>query len=148
MMGLGLDPAKLRHVSIRAWLLRLAFGGLVTTLAGLVGAAYGPAVGGLFLAFPSISMASLTLIQRQEGKNAAGIDALGASMGGLGLLGFGLVVWVLAPRESAALTLIAATCVWLLLSTSLWLASRRIRHRHRHRARDHQVRAFADLFGR
>jgi len=123
MARITLDPGRVRQTTLRDYLVRFAFGGLVTVLAGILGMAYGPVIGGLFLAFPTISSASLTLIQRKEGKNAAGIDALGSVLGSLGLLGFGVVVWGLAPRASAWLTLIAATVVWLLIGGGLWSAS-------------------------
>jgi len=126
-MRITVDPAKVRQTTRNEYLIRFAFGGLVTLLAGLIGTAYGPEVGGLFLAFPSISSASLTLIQRRDGKNAAGIDALGSVLGSIGLLGFGAVVWALASRASAWLTLVTATGVWLIVACGLWSTSLWIR---------------------
>jgi uncharacterized membrane protein (GlpM family) len=131
-MRITVDPAKARQTTRNEYLIRFAFGGLVAVLAGVIGTAYGPEIGGLFLAFPSISSASLTLIQRKDGKNAAGVDALGAVLGSIGLIGFGVVVWALASRTSAWLTLIVATAVWLLIGCGLWSASLWARH---HRAR-------------
>jgi len=131
-MRITLDPAKVRQTTRNEWLVRFAFGGLVTVLAGIIGTAYGPEVGGLFLAFPSISSASLTLIQRQDGKNAAGIDALGAVLGSIGLIGFGAIVWALAARAPGWLTLVLASVVWLLIGCGLWSGSLWVR---RHRAR-------------
>lgn len=132
MKNIALDIGKVRRLSWKAHLVRFTLGGLVTAGAGLIGAAYGPAVGGLFLAFPSISTASLSLIQRQAGKNAAGVDAWGAAIGSLGLLGFAAVVWVLAPLTSGWVTLLTASAVWLPLSFGLWLAIRTTR-RHLNR---------------
>jgi hypothetical protein len=130
-MIIKVDPAKLGKISWKAYAVRFGFGGAVTVLAGLVGAAYGPGVGGLFLAFPSISAASLTLIQKQDGRGAVGADAFGAAMGSLGLLGFAAIVWVAAPRWPGWVTLVVAMIGWLTLCFGVWLASRRVRHRMR-----------------
>jgi len=128
------DPTKLRKIPWTAYAARFGFGGAVTVLAGLVGAAYGPGVGGIFLAFPSISTASLTLIQKHDGRGAVGVDAFGAALGSISLLGFAAVVWAAAPHWPGWVTLMSAMIVWLILCFGLWLASRWIRHRG-HRTR-------------
>jgi hypothetical protein len=78
---------------------RFLLGGLITVSAGLVAEKWGPAVGGLFLAFPAIFPASATTIGKHEkqakqakelagavrAKNAAAVDAAGASIGSIGL---------------------------------------------------------------
>ena len=48
------------------YLVRFGFGGLATVVAGLVAGTWGPAAGGLFLAFPAIFCASATLIEKHE----------------------------------------------------------------------------------
>jgi hypothetical protein len=73
--------------------LRFAFGGAVTALAGWISRQYGPVIGGLFLAFPAILPAAVTLIEGDRGTKAAGVDAAGAVFGSAGMLGFALVVW-------------------------------------------------------
>jgi hypothetical protein len=81
---------------------RFVFGGIVTALAGVIATQFGPDVGGMFLAFPSIFPATATLIEKHEAKKkkqegmqgrylakcAAGADAAGAAMGTIGLLAF------------------------------------------------------------
>jgi Protein of unknown function (DUF3147) len=57
-----LDPAGLKKAKPWEYVVRFFFGGLVTALAGLVAKVWGPVVGGLFLAFPAILPASLTLV--------------------------------------------------------------------------------------
>jgi hypothetical protein len=131
MRRISIEPAKAREISWKAYLVRFAFGGLVTLIAGLIGNAYGPAVGGLFLAFPSIAVASLTLIEREKGKNAAGADAAGTSLGSLGLLVFGLVVWRLARYAPGWLVLGIAVAAWFILSSGLWVLWWHARHRAR-----------------
>jgi hypothetical protein len=93
-------------------------------------------IGGLFLAFP----ASATLIQKHEqqrkqekslrgeerGTDAAGIDALGAAVGGVGLVAFAGICWWLIPRYPAPLAL-GATVAWLLVSFSVWTIRQRRR---------------------
>jgi hypothetical protein len=113
---------------------RFFFGGTVTVIAGLVAKKYGPILGGLFLAFPAIFPASATLVEKHEcekkrnagilktkrGCQAAALDAYGAALGAIGLLGFGLIVWIANPRLDSILVLILATCAWTAASVFLW----------------------------
>ena len=46
--------------------LRFVLGGLATVFTGLIASFYGPVTGGLFLAFPAIFCASITLVERHE----------------------------------------------------------------------------------
>lgn len=138
-------------------LIRFALGGAITVIAGLLGKKFGPAVGGLFLAFPAIFPSSATLVEKHEqqrkqrkghrgqdrGKDAAALDALGASLGSIGLALFALFVWQVLPHESPALILIAAAVLWFVASGCCWLVReyrRRIFHvaaRHTERAGQH-----------
>jgi hypothetical protein len=100
----------------------------------------GPVIGGLFLAFPAISPASATLIEKHEikrkakagfdgtirGIKAASIDATGAAIGTIGLALFALIVWKLLGRYPAWAVLGAATLVWLSSSVAGWLVMKRI----------------------
>jgi uncharacterized protein DUF3147 len=52
------------------YLVRFGLGGLATVVAGLVADTWGPAAGGLFLAFPAIFCASATLIEKHEREGA------------------------------------------------------------------------------
>jgi hypothetical protein len=113
--------------------LRFALGGFATVVAGLVAKYYGPAIGGLFLAFPAIFCASATLIEKHErdrkrqagpegyrrGTDAAALDAAGAGLGSVGLAAFGFVVWFLAPSGSVV-SLALASAAWLMTSVVLW----------------------------
>lgn len=124
---------------MREYAVRFVYGGLVTAAVGLVGNAFGPVAGGLFLAFPAILPASLTLVARHSRTNrAAGAEALGAVAGGLGLMGFGLVVWTRAAIWPAWLVLGAAMLAWAMVSGVTWGAfewSRQQRRNARHRPR-------------
>lgn len=105
-----------------AWeyILRFMFGGVVTVCTGLVAKRYGPAVGGMFLAFPAILPASLTLMKRHDGRACATDDARGARLGALALAGFAAVVAGTAEHWPPVLSLAAATAVWLALAVTLW----------------------------
>jgi hypothetical protein len=87
-------------------------------------------VAGLFLAFPAILPASLTLIVKHEGKQPAGDDALEAAAGCIGLMAFGAVVWAGATRVAAWSTLVAASAAWLVVSLLAWLAVDRAMQRY------------------
>jgi hypothetical protein len=119
---------------------RFALGGLATVVAGVAGDVWGPAVGGLFLAAPSIFFSSATLIEKHErerkekkglkgrarGKNVAALDAAGACLGSVGLAAFGAVMWLLA-RETAVGSLALAAAAWFAVATALWRARRHAR---------------------
>jgi len=89
---------------------------------------FGPALGGL-LAFPAISPASATLIEKHEkkkqgariatttrGRQAAALDAADATLGAIGLVGFALLVWKMLPDYGTEFVLLAATLTWLALA--------------------------------
>jgi hypothetical protein len=114
-------------------------GGLTTALIGVIAKEFGPNVGGLFLAFPSILPAAITLVESHQrkkkqrvglggerrGREAASLDAAGASIGSLGLLAFAIVVWRLLPDRNDWEVLAFATVVWLAISGSLWWMRKR-----------------------
>src|SRR5260370_1205193 len=97
-------PAELARTRWYEYAIRFLFGGAVTAIAGIVAREFGPAVGGLLLAFPAILLASATLIEKHEiqkkrragldgrarGVKAAALDAIGAALGSIGLMLFGL----------------------------------------------------------
>jgi hypothetical protein len=127
------NPSALRQTRWYEYLVRFALGGAMTVIAGLVAARFGPVVGGLFLAFPAIFPASATLIEKhvregkekaglsgaRRGKEAAALDAFGATLGSFGLAAFGLVIWLLMER-SPPLALILATAAWLAIAVLAW----------------------------
>lgn len=137
--------ASLRSTKPHEYAIRFLFGGIVTTAAGVIAMRYGPVIGGLFLAFPAIFPASVTLIEKHErkkkqdagfdgtrrGRIAAGIEAAGTSLGAVALILFAFILYRLLPGHNPALTLVAASLAWLTFSTLLWLLAKR-RHAHRH----------------
>jgi hypothetical protein len=139
-MRVVFKPSALKESKWYEFVVRFAFGGMATALAGVIAKEYGPAVGGLFLAFPAIFPASATLVEKHErkrkeqhglhgskrGRKAAAIDAAGAALGSIGLIGFGGMVWWLAPRLSAWATLSLATLLWSCLSISGWVIRKKL----------------------
>ena len=126
--------SALKQTRLQEYLVRFLFGGAATVLAALIAKQFGPGYGGLFLAFPAIFPASVTLIEAHEkkrlartghdgtcrGRMAASIDASGAVLGSIGLAGFALVLWQLLPHSSPWLIMLAAMVVWVVLSVVLW----------------------------
>jgi hypothetical protein len=125
--------SALRDVHWYEFAIRFVLGGAMTVIAGAIASEYGAAAGGLFLAFPAIFPASVTLVekhtrQRKEekglpgarrGKEAAALDARGAALGGLGMIGFAGPIFILI-EHSVVLALVAATTLWASISVLAW----------------------------
>lgn len=106
------DPAKAKETGWKGYVIRFAFGGTVTALAGWIAAKYGAVVGGLFLAFPAILPASVTLVRKHENAHAAAEDAYGAMLGSVGLVAFGAVIWRASAHLAWWLVLLLAFAAW------------------------------------
>ena len=133
-LHIAVDLSAVRRTKWYEYLLRFIFGGAITALAGIVAKRYGPGIGGLFLAFPAIFPAGATLVEKHEteekrkaglrgsvrGRRAAGVDAAGAALGGIGLVAFGFTFFLLIPRSDTRLVLLVAIVAWALVSGSLW----------------------------
>lgn len=132
-MIVWLNLSALRETRWYEYLIRFALGGTMTVIAGLIADHFGPIVGGLFLAFPAIFPASATLIEKHErerkekiglpgarrGREAAALDAAGATLGSFGLAVFALIIWLLIERGTA-LALVSATVAWLAVVILAW----------------------------
>jgi hypothetical protein len=116
------ETSRLHASSLREYGVRFAFGGLATAAVGVIATAFGPSVAGLFLAFPAILIASLTLVGSHDGAVAACANALGAAAGAIGLIAFGAVVWKLSTQLSGVLTITLASVAWLIISVAIWMA--------------------------
>jgi hypothetical protein len=129
-----IDFSVLGEIRWYEYAIRFAFGGAVTVSAGLIAKHWGPELGGLFLAFPAIFPASVTLVEKKEkekkaqagidgtnrGRLSAGMDAAGAALGSLGLTAFAIVVWALLGDHAAWPVLLCATFAWMAVSGLLW----------------------------
>src|SRR6202021_3285418 len=106
-MKVSANFSALKKTKWYEYAVRFLLGGSVTVVAGLVASHYGPVFGGLFLAFPAIFPASATLVEKHErekkqragivktirGREAAALDARGAAIGSVGLIGFAFTAW-------------------------------------------------------
>ena len=116
------DPGKVHSQRFGDYALRFAFGAAIALIAGVAGMVFGPKVGGLFLAFPAILPASLTLIQKKEGKDEAAIDSVGAVLGAVAMIAFAVVITVLATSWGAVPAVLVALVVWLAVAIALYFA--------------------------
>jgi len=130
MVSLG----ALRELKFHEYAIRFVAGGIITVAAGLIAKRFGPSFGGLFLAFPAILPASATMIAKHErlrkeekglrgtirGRKAAGADAAGAALGGVGLILFAILVWRMLPHLSAWAALTSATAAWFGVAYGAW----------------------------
>jgi uncharacterized membrane protein (GlpM family) len=114
---------KLRELSLRELAIRFAFGAGVSILAAAVSTLGGPLLGGVFLAFPAILLASLTLVAREEGVRRARDDARGAAFGTIGLISFAMVAWWSLPRWPPEAALAAAAGAWAGVSCAVYLVA-------------------------
>lgn len=119
--------------------IRFTLGGLITAGAGSLSKLISPSFAGLFLAFPAILAASITLVARHvqrrkqklgqngtiRGRQAAGADAAGAAMGSLGLIVFAVVVCELLSRHNAAVVIGGATLIWGGVCAAVWWSRKR-----------------------
>ncbi len=115
-----LSADGLKETKPHEWLIRFVFGGVVSLMAGIVGRHWGPVVGGLFLGFPSILPATVTLVTKHKGRQAAADDTRGAAIGSVGLVGFAVIVFVTAESWSPWASLGAAIVGWALASLVAW----------------------------
>jgi Protein of unknown function (DUF3147) len=139
-MIIDADLSSLKTTKPHEYAIRFFFGGAVTAIAGLIAKHYGPVIGGLFLAFPAIFPASVTLITSHEEQRkrkagydgtirsrlAASLEAAGTCLGALALLGFALILYRLLPAHSSIVIFTTASIAWLALSVLLWLLAKRI----------------------
>jgi Protein of unknown function (DUF3147) len=120
------DRDALRSVQPRDLAVRFAFGFGVSVAAGIVTLAFGSRTGGLFLAFPAILPASLTLIENKEGRRQAEGNAVGAIIGAVALVAFALTAWALFTHIPGAAVEGIALAAWLIVSILLYLLVRRL----------------------
>jgi Protein of unknown function (DUF3147) len=148
------NTAKLAHIEWGQYAIRFVLGGTITAIAGLLAEKFGPTVGGLFLAFPAIFPASVTLIEKSErtkkhekgmhgekrARAAAAVETYGAALGSIAMACFAGFIWRLLPAHPAALVLPLATVLWTVCAVVIWAILRWHRHRH---PRNRQLRSTA-----
>jgi hypothetical protein len=121
---IALHPAKLREVNRGEVGIRFAFGAAVSLVAGIVGVLVGAAAGGLWLAFPAILPAGLTLVEHKENRRQAERDVRGAILGAVGMVAFAAAVYVAVPLVGGLLAVLVALLVWVVVTLGLYLGLR------------------------
>ena len=114
---------KIRNISVGEYGVRFAFGVVISIVAGIIGNLFGARVGGLFLAFPAILPATLTILEKKEGSAEALSDLRGATVGGVGLMAFAITASLLLTRSAPA-GLVLALVAWIAVSALLFLCLR------------------------
>ena len=123
---ISFDGAQLRTVKLGELAIRFAFGFGVSIVAGLVTLTFGNHVGGLFLAFPAILPASLTLIGEKDGDEQAQLSAAGAVLGAVGMVAFAATAFLLFDSVHPAAAEGVALLGWAGVSVGLYLTARRL----------------------
>jgi hypothetical protein len=118
----GIELGALRKIRPRELVIRFAFGAFASLLAGCITLVFGARAGGLFLAFPAILAASLTMIEKKDGTSAAVHDVEGAVLGAAGLAALAIVVEQALERTSLGWALALAFGAWLATAFALYLA--------------------------
>jgi hypothetical protein len=114
------DAGEAAKAKPRDLLIRFVAGASTSIAAGLVTLAFNARVGGIFLAFPAILAASLTLIEQQEDSVDAREDARGAIAGGFALAVFAAVAAVSFGHIAGALVLALAAVAWMVTAGVLY----------------------------
>ncbi|MGD0371006.1 MAG: DUF3147 family protein [Candidatus Dormibacteria bacterium] len=120
---LQVDLGRLRLIRPWEYAIRFGFGFPMSVIAAVIGELAGPRVGGLFLAFPAILVATVTLVEKKEGVGQAATDVRGATFGAIGLIAFAVVVSALVDR-SPSLALVGALLAWIVVSGVAYLGVR------------------------
>ena len=128
----GLDVGALKKHHVSDYLTRFAFGAGISAAAAIVAAIFGAKVGGVLLGFPAILPASLTLIERKDGRGEAAVNAISAILGAVALVVFAVVAGFALMRFNGVVALVLATAAWLFVAFALyvsipWLPRRRPR---------------------
>jgi PncC family amidohydrolase len=122
-----LDVASVRKIGLRDHAVRFAFGAAMSVIAAVIGIAASHRLAGLFLAFPAILPAALTLLERKEGLAQAVSDVRGATIGAIGMFAFALTAAVALPH-SPQIALPAAMAAWIVVSVGIYAVLRLLVH--------------------
>src|SRR5215218_9433854 len=108
--SIGAQVEKVRHLRSRDLVVRFVFGAITSAVAGSLSILFSPIVGGVFLAFPAILAASLTLIAEEEDTTETREDGRGAVVGALGMAAFAAIGVAVFTKIAWPLALAAAIC--------------------------------------
>lgn len=121
----SIDLGKLGQGKPAEYGIRFGFGAAIAVVAAMVSMRFGPRAGGLFLAFPAILPATLTLLEKKEGKARAVADASGGVIGALGLAAFAAVVLLMLRSTAPILALSLALLAWIVVAVGLYFVFRK-----------------------
>ena len=121
--ALELVGGKLRDGRPRDWVVRFGFGAATSLVAAVIGIVAGPLVGGAFLAFPAILLASLTLVAKEDGAARARDDARGATFGALGLIAFGVLGSIGFGSLAPPVVFVMCTAGWAVVAIGAFLVA-------------------------
>lgn len=113
-------PEKVKSHRFGDYAMRFVFGATISLVAALIGMKFGPKVGGVLLGFPAILPASLTLIEKKEGREEASVDSVGAILGAVALIVFAIMVSAAVTRWGVVPSLLVALLVWLMVAVGLY----------------------------
>ena len=119
-----LQPGKLGEIKWHELAIRFAFGAAASLVAGVVAILFGARAGGVWLAFPAILPAGLTLLERKEDRGAAERDVRGAVLGAVGMVAFAVAVYLGVPRVGGLVAVLLAVLVWAAVTLALYLGFR------------------------
>jgi hypothetical protein len=137
-----LDVSNLKDISLSQGAIRFFLGGLITAASGVIAQKFGPAAGGLFLAFPAIFPASATLVENTQrtrkerinmngerrGRYVAAIDARSSALGSMALLAFAIQIWLAIGRYPVWIILLIALVTWMATALAVLVGWRWWRH--------------------
>lgn len=112
----SLQPRRILEAKPRELGYRFLGGAITSIASGVVTLVFGARVGGIFLAFPAILGASLTLIEHQEDSAEAREDARGAVIGGCGMAAFAVAGALTFGHIPGAIALAAAAAAWVIVA--------------------------------
>jgi Protein of unknown function (DUF3147) len=114
------QPGRIKETRFRDFAIRFAFGGTISVVAALIGAVFKEPIGGIFTAFPAIILASLTLIDKEEDREHASYDAVGATLGAVGFIACAYSIFYTLELVPAAASLGIGLLIWLIVSVGLY----------------------------
>jgi uncharacterized membrane protein YfcA len=128
---IGADAHALRSVKAPELALRAGFGAAISVIAGVISLVFNPVVGGMFLAFPAILPATITLIEKKQDAAQAAADVKGATLGAVALGVFAVIAGLLLRSSGAVVALLAALGAWCATALALYAVSEKVRARVR-----------------
>ncbi len=116
------DFGAIKKHSFDDYATRFAFGAGISAAAAIVAAVFGAKVGGVLLAFPAIMPASLTLIEKKDGREKAAINAYAAILGSVALVAFAIVAGYAFKHFAGAVALLLAAAAWMAVAAVLYVS--------------------------